>query len=1401
MLPQKRQYRSNAQVTGKPKIFISYSSKDRCAAEIIHKNLEAAGFVVWRDQTRLETDWSREIAFALADSDLICLLWSEHSEKSKWVKNEWLTARALEKWIIPCLFTDSPDLPPPLQNLHGVSFASIRIGCNSLQTRLSEVESSLKQYDYTVLPRNSYIPFNPNREFKGRHVELLELYLKMIGNLNKIGVNQVGAVGMGGVGKTQLAVEFAHRFSYGFHAVFWVQAVNSDTWHNEFVSIARDRLKGAIKDFDKFQNDKQILLALQKYFKEHPNTLVVMDNITEPKQLNKQLSTDSEIIELTPLTLGCDLLFTTRRHFNLPGVASQEINILSPEAAYALLSTYKAPETSEDKNHALAICRAVGFLPLALILVGAYLKKYSSEISFAIYHDELVKKGLESIDKSAEISEMSEEDLATRHMAALKATLDDQWKMLKDEDARQLFRLAGQYPEATILPKAHLGLLSGIAPGDSKLDQPLAKAFHHLHDLCLMERVDSDASAIRLHPLIHDFANQLVPVTEQADFMAEATRRLKDALFNYTRLETEIERRGVHYIIGDLATAIYWLASDKKSLKELNILHSALKRSMYVLERDKSQLAGQLYGHLLIRGEQCMAIQSLLDSVWDCRKDRPWLRPLTQSLSSPGGPLLQTLEGHQEDVKSVVFSPDGKLAISGSRDKTIKVWDLQTGTEVSTLEGHSSCVKAVTISPDGNLVLSTSYDSTVKVWDLRIGKELKTFTGLTGGEGCIAISPDGELAISAYEEVVKVWRLKTGEELSPFTGHTDRVTCIAICPNGKFVMTGSLDLTVRVWDLHTREELAVLTGHSDSGKAIPTSPDWVIMESARDHKTSEFLCQQLGNDLMALMGRVTCLAISPDGKLALSACEETVKVWSLQTKKEVHTFTAHSDWVNSVTFSPDGKLAFSVSNDNRVKVWNLQTGEEFRVITGQQRDLEESTIVSLDKKVAFSVSADVTIKVWVLRDKDVFYDLKTLNCIAVSPDGQVALSATWDTTIKVWNLKTKKKLRTLTGHSAAVKSVAISPDAKLALSAGIDNKVKVWDLQSGKELKTFTGTDELNFSLNSVAISPDGKLALSASHNNTIKVWDLYAEEFIPDHSDRINVLAVSSDGKLVLSASSDKTVKVWDLFTGKKLKELKPKNFYGEPDIVHSIAITPDGNLALLALHDGSIKVWELWAWKELSPLDGHNVTVNSVAISPDGKLALAAFYDKTVKVWDLQSREQIMDFTGHTDNVKFATFCLDGKKGLSVSNDGTVKVWDLQTGEEICTFTKQFSPSYSVAVSLRGKLVLSASRDPVVWDLETGEERHLSGHSDLVNSVAISPDGKLGLSASQDNTAKVWDILNGKVIASFDFDSPAQCCVVATDGITFVVGDNLGRVHFLRLEGQCQDGDGVSQQFNSAL
>jgi WD40 repeat protein len=118
----------------------------------------------------------------------------------------------------------------------------------------------------------------------------------------------------------------------------------------------------------------------------------------------------------------------------------------------------------------------------------------------------------------------------------------------------------------------------------------------------------------------------------------------------------------------------------------------------------------------------------------------------------------------------VAVSPDGRWAVSASHDKTLKVWDLNTGQVLRALEGHSSKVNAVAVSPDGRRAVSVSGDNTLKVWDLETGRELRTLEGHSNHVNGVAVSPDGRRAVSASEDhALKVWDLETGTPLATFT--------------------------------------------------------------------------------------------------------------------------------------------------------------------------------------------------------------------------------------------------------------------------------------------------------------------------------------------------------------------------------------------------------------------------------------------------------------------------------------------------------------------------------------------------------------------------------------------------------------------------------------------------------
>ena len=612
--------------------------------------------------------------------------------------------------------------------------------------------------------------------------------------------------------------------------------------------------------------------------------------------------------------------------------------------------------------------------------------------------------------------------------------------------------------------------------------------------------------------------------------------------------------------------------------------------------------------------------------------------------SSP--PELKVQTGHSWWVESVTFSPDGKYALSGSVDNTLKLLDVASGKELRTFTGHSDKVFSVTFSPDGKYALSGSQDKSIKLWDLGSGKELRTYNGHTGWVYSVAFSPDGKYALSGSgDRTLRLWDIASGKELRFFSGHSKEVYSVCFSPDGKYALSGSADATIRLWDISTGKALRIFIGHSEEVRSV---------------------------------------AFSPDGKYALSgsgkryagagAHDNSLKLWDINNGKELKTFTGHAKVVNSVAFSPDGKYALSGSDDNTVKLWDIADGRVIKTFTGHPR-MVYSVAYSPDGKYALSGSFDKSIKLWdIARGKELWThggQTNKVNSVASSPDGKYALTGSADNSLKLWDIANGRELKTFIGHSAPIYSVAFSPDEKLALSGSSDYTLKLWDIASGQELRTFTGHFGM---VNSVAFSPDGRYALSGSADATIRLWDIStgkALRIFIGHSEEVHSVAFSPDGKYALSGSSDYTLKLWDIASGKEMR-----TFIGHSASVTSVAFSPDGKYALSGSCEdphsgdrGTLKLWDIATGKEVRTFAGHLYKVSSVSFSQDGKHALSGSWDNTLKIWDIANGRELATLTGHSDWILSIAVVPNGKYALSCSNDSTMKPWNIATCE--CIYT----------------------------------------------------------------------------------------------------------------------------------
>jgi WD40 repeat protein len=290
----------------------------------------------------------------------------------------------------------------------------------------------------------------------------------------------------------------------------------------------------------------------------------------------------------------------------------------------------------------------------------------------------------------------------------------------------------------------------------------------------------------------------------------------------------------------------------------------------------------------------------------------------------------RTLTGHSDTVYSVAFSPHGRATLSGSEDKTLKLWDVSAGMELRTFTGHSNSVFSVAFSPDGRTALSGSWDRTLKLWEVASGKELRTITGHLEGVSSVAFSPDGRTALSgSWDRTLKLWDVSAGMELRTFTGHSNSVFSVAFAPDGRTALSGGEDKTLKLWEVATGKELRTITGHSDIVSSVAFSPDGRTALSGGEDKTLKLWEVASGKELLTITGHlegVSSVAFSPDGRTALSgSADKTLKLWDVAAGKELRTFTGHSEIVNSVAFSPYGysSTALSGSADKTLKLWDI----------------------------------------------------------------------------------------------------------------------------------------------------------------------------------------------------------------------------------------------------------------------------------------------------------------------------------------------------------------------------------------------------------------------------------------------------------------------------------------------
>ncbi|MFC1707571.1 WD40 repeat domain-containing protein [Planctomycetota bacterium] len=527
--------------------------------------------------------------------------------------------------------------------------------------------------------------------------------------------------------------------------------------------------------------------------------------------------------------------------------------------------------------------------------------------------------------------------------------------------------------------------------------------------------------------------------------------------------------------------------------------------------------------------------------------------------------LMSTYRNDRTRVRLVKFTPDGKRFLSadgnpnlrgsgGDYSIDIKVWEVASGKLARRLSGHRNDVLAFDVSNDGRRLVSCGLKNSVKLWDLKSGSCVRDLVG--GAEGfvqSVALGRDGNrVAAVGYFPQIVVWDSTTGKVAKTLRGHADGAWDLCLGPAGRRVVTACADGRIRTWDLGNGELERTLDTKHRGGKhySIATDLQFRRVVSAGTDKSMNLW------DL--------------DSGALLSATDNADR-------------HGHRKGVQSVAFSPDGRLLASGSDDATVKIWKVADGSMLRTLTGH-------------------------------KDEEV-------QCVQFSSDGASVFSGGDAGTLCHFAAHSGELLAAIEAHRDTLWEIDVAPNGKLLATSGRDGAVRVWDLASMACVRTFKVDDD-RYGVRTVAFCPQGNRLLFAygdfvelreldSGNRVVRVEAEWASPFS---------VCFSPDGRFFVCASTSHVLTMWESATGRRVRSFANEKKRGYN---YAVRFTRDGSNLVTSGADGMVRMWEVGSAELRRAFRGHYGNVLSLDLSPDGRfLVTGGSNDKAIKLWRLRRK-----------------------------------------------------------------------------------------------------------------------------------------------------------------------------------
>lgn len=613
-------------------------------------------------------------------------------------------------------------------------------------------------------------------------------------------------------------------------------------------------------------------------------------------------------------------------------------------------------------------------------------------------------------------------------------------------------------------------------------------------------------------------------------------------------------------------------------------------------------------------------------------------KQLQQSLSLRNDPELQAevmevlaettnwvreynrLEGHNNFVWAVSFSPDGQTIATSGWDNTLRLWNAE-GKAISVLKDHTDAVTGVSFSRDGKFLATCSKDGSIKIRDARTGQVIKPLKGRTLKSDKedtvwrVRFSPDGKTVAAVSEAgYITLWNWQTNDPTKIWQGHPRTAYDVDFSPDGQTIATAGGEGIIKLWTRQGQPKGRFLSEHTGAVTAVRFSPVGTTLASGSTDNTVILWNWQTQTKQKTLRGHsrgLNDVQFSSDGQqLATSGDDATIFIWD-QNGTPITTLKRHQERVTSLSFSPDSQQLASASVDGTVKLWQLQT--PIRVLKGYADAVYIVSIKQPDGQLVATDGESNSVKLWRLDGTPplVWQESAPVYSIDFSPKAKM-LAVTNGQHINLRDLQGNQIENPIAQHNGPVLGVSFSPDGQTIATSGADDLAKLWNLsgQFRGELKGHTKA------VHSVRFSPDGQTIATASWDGTVKLWTPQGElkHSLQVSDKQVYRIGFSPDSRVIAAVGDSPSVKLWKL-DGTPLTTLK-----GHTKAVMDVSFSTNGHLIATCSNDGTIKLWNRDG-KLFMTLLRQDQPINALGFTPDDQWLIAGSGDKAVLLIDMSN------------------------------------------------------------------------------------------------------------------------------------------------------------------------------------